>query len=112
MINKVVLVGGLGEDPKVVKFDNGNIVCTFNLATSEHRKCKDTGEHKQLTQWHNIRIKSPPICKFAQENLRKGDQIYIEGKIIYHSWEDDGKKRYRTNIVLEDYQSVLRRLSK
>jgi single-strand DNA-binding protein len=105
-INKVILVGRLGSDPEVKYTPSGVTVAEFSLATSEEWKDKSTGEKRERTEWHRIEAwrRLGEICG---EYLRKGKQVYIEGKIKTDTWEDgDGNKRYRTKIVAQNMQML------
>lgn len=106
MVNRVILCGNLGKDPEAKTFDNGNRVVNFSLATSENYKDR-SGEWKQKTEWHNIQAWGPMAEKAM--NLKKGDQIYLEGKLSTRSWEDqNGNTRRQTDVVA----SYFRRISK
>lgn len=97
-VNKVILVGNLGKDPEVRHLDNGRAVANFSLATSETYKNKQ-GERVTNTEWHNVVLWSP-LAEIAEKFLKKGGQVYIEGKLTTRSWDDqDGNKRYTTEVV-------------
>lgn len=97
-VNKVILVGNLGKDPEVRHLDNGRAVANFSLATSETYKNKQ-GERVINTEWHNVVLWSP-LAEIAEKFLKKGGQVYIEGKLTTRSWDDqDGNKRYTTEVV-------------
>lgn len=97
-VNKVILIGRLGKDPEVRNLDNGAVVANFSIATSESYKDRTTGEKKEITEWHNI-VLWRGLAEIAQKYLRKGDMVYIEGKLRTRSWEKDGVTRYTTEIV-------------
>ncbi len=97
-VNKVILIGNLGKDPEVRHLENGTPVCSFSLATSETYKDRTTGERKTNTEWHNI-VLWRGLAEVAEKYLHKGDQVYIEGKLVTRSWEKDGVTRYTTEIV-------------
>jgi single-strand DNA-binding protein len=98
-INKVILVGNLGKDPEVRHLEGGATVANFPVATSETFKDRNTGERKTQTEWHNV-VLWRGLADVAEKYLRKGNQVYIEGKLRTRSWEDkDGNKRYTTEIV-------------
>ncbi|NVK83044.1 MAG: single-stranded DNA-binding protein [Cytophagia bacterium] len=100
-VNKVILVGNLGKDPEVRHLDNGRAVANFSLATSETYKNKQ-GERVTNTEWHNVVLWSP-LAEIAEKFLKKGGQVYIEGKLTTRSWDDqDGNKRYTTEVVGRD----------
>ena len=97
-VNKVILVGNLGKDPEVRHLDNGRAVANFSLATSETYKNRQ-GERVTTTEWHNI-VLWTPLAEVAEKYLKKGSQVYIEGKITTRSWDDqEGNKRYTTEVV-------------
>lgn len=97
-VNKVILVGNLGKDPEVRHLDNGRAVANFSIATSETYKNKQ-GERVTNTEWHNVVLWSP-LAEIAEKFLKKGGQVYIEGKLTTRSWDDqDGNKRYTTEVV-------------
>lgn len=97
-VNKAILVGNLGKDPEVRALDNGTKVANFSIATSEKWKDKNTGEDKEQTEWHNI-VLWRGLAEVAEKLLKKGDTVYIEGKLRTRSWEKDGVTRYTTEIV-------------
>lgn len=100
-VNKVILVGNLGKDPEVRHLDNGRAVANFPIATSETYKNKQ-GERVTNTEWHNI-VLWTPLAEIAEKFLKKGSQVYIEGKLTTRSWDDqDGNKRYTTEVVGRD----------
>ena len=97
-VNKVILVGNLGKDPEVRHLDNGRAVANFSIATSETYKNKQ-GERVTNTEWHNV-VLWTPLAEIAERFLKKGNQVYIEGKLTTRSWDDqDGNKRYTTEGV-------------
>lgn len=97
-VNKVILIGNLGKDPEVRHLENGTPVASFSLATSETYKDRTTGERKTNTEWHNI-VLWRGLAEVAEKYLHKGDQVYIEGKLVTRSWEKEGVTRYTTEIV-------------
>lgn len=97
-VNKVILVGNLGKDPEVRHLENGRAVANFSLATSETYKNKQ-GEKVTNTEWHNV-VLWTPLAEIAERFLKKGGQVYIEGKLTTRSWDDqEGNKRYTTEVV-------------
>ena len=107
-VNKVILVGNLGQDPEVRSFQNGGRVCNLRLATSENWKDRDSGERRERTQWHSIAIFSEPLVRVAEQYLRKGSKIYVEGQLETRKWQDqNGQDRYTTEVVLRPYRSEL-----
>lgn len=99
-VNKVILVGTLGQDPEVKYLTNGNAVCNLSLATSEQWKDKQSGDAKQRTEWHRV-VMFGKVAEIAGEYCRKGSQVYIEGKLETREWEKDGVKRYTTEIKVD-----------
>lgn len=99
-VNKVILVGTCGQDPEVKYLSNGNAVTNLSLATSEQWKDKQSGEKKEKTEWHRV-VLFGKVADIAGEYLRKGSQVYIEGKLQTREWEKDGIKRYSTEIVVD-----------
>ncbi|MEK7265263.1 MAG: single-stranded DNA-binding protein [Pseudomonadota bacterium] len=107
-VNKVILIGNLGKDPEVRSFQNGGQVCSFSIATSENWKDKSTGERREKTEWHNISIFSEGLVRVAQQYLKKGSKVYIEGQLETRKWQDkEGKDRYTTEVVLRNFASTL-----
>lgn len=99
-VNKVILVGTIGQDPEVKILSNGNAVCNLSIATSEQWKDKQTGEKKEKTEWHRV-VMFGKVAEIAGEYCRKGSQVYIEGKLETREWEKDGVKRYTTEIKVD-----------
>lgn len=99
-VNRVILIGTLGQDPEVKYLGNGNAVCNLSLATSEEWKDKQSGEKKSQTEWHRV-VLFGKVAEIAGEYCRKGGQVYIEGKLKTREWEKDGIKRYSTEIVVD-----------
>ena len=106
-LNKCLIIGRLGADPEVKSFNNGGQVCNLRVATSESWKSKDTGERKERTEWHSVVLQSDGLIKVAERYLKKGSQIYIEGQLRTRSWEQDGQKRYATEVVVPAYGGTL-----
>lgn len=107
-LNKAQLIGHLGKDPEVRKFANGGSVVTFTVATSEQWKDRNTGERREKTEWHRVAIFSEPLGRVAEQYLRKGDQVFLEGKMETRKWTDQsGQEKYTTEVVLRPYQSDL-----
>ena len=102
-INKVILVGRLGNDPEVRYTQDGSAVASFSLATSDEWKDKETGDKKERTEWHRI-VAWRKLGEICGEYLSKGRQVYVEGKLQTRSWEKDGVTRYTTEIVASDVQ--------
>ena len=107
-VNKVILIGNLGRDPEVRNFPNGGKVCNLRIATSENWKDRNTGERKERTEWHSVAIFSEPLVRVAEQYLRKGSKVYIEGQLETRKWQDQsGADRYSTEVVLRPYTSTL-----
>ena len=107
-VNKVILIGNLGRDPEVRSFQNGGKVCNLRIATSETWRDKATGERKERTEWHSVAIFSEPLAKIAEQYLRKGSKVYIEGQLETRKWQDQsGNDRYSTEVVLRPYRGEL-----
>ncbi|MEY3005654.1 MAG: hypothetical protein RLZZ491_2830 [Pseudomonadota bacterium] len=107
-VNKVILIGNLGRDPEVRSFQNGGKVCNLRIATSETWKDRTTGERKERTEWHSVAIFSEPVARIAEQYLRKGSKVYIEGQLETRKWQDQtGQDRYTTEIVLRPYSGSL-----
>ena len=101
-VNKVILIGNLGKDPEVKYLENKVPVAKFSLATSETWKDKTTGEKKEHTEWHNI-VLWRGLAEVTEKYLKKGQKVYIEGKLKSRSWEDkDGNKRYTTEVIADN----------
>ncbi len=107
-VNKVILVGNLGRDPEVRSFQNGGKVCNLRIATSETWKDRNTGERRERTEWHSVAIFSEPLARIAEQYLRKGSKVYIEGQLETRKWQDQsGQDRYSTEVVLRPYRGEL-----
>jgi single-strand DNA-binding protein len=104
-INKVILIGNLGRDPETRYSQGGGAVTNFSVATSENWRDRQSGEQKEHTEWHNI-VCFGRLAEIAGEYLRKGSKVYIEGTLRTSSWEQDGQKRYRTEIMARDMQML------
>ena len=101
-INKVILIGNLGKDPEVRHLENGAVVANFSIATSETYKDRKTGEKVSQTEWHNI-VAWRGLAEIAERYLKKGQKVYIEGKLKTKSWQDqDGNNRYSTEIITDN----------
>ena len=107
-VNKVILIGNLGRDPEVRSFQNGGKVCNLRIATSETWRDKSSGERRERTEWHTVAIFSEPLVRVAEQYLRKGSKIYVEGQLETRKWQDQsGNDRYSTEVVLRPYRSEL-----
>lgn len=106
-VNKVILVGNLGADPEVRSLPSGSPVVNLRIATSERWRDKNTGEPREKTEWHRVVIFSEGLAKVAQNYLKKGAKVYIEGQLQTRKWEKDGQDQYTTEIVLQGFNSTL-----
>ncbi|TGN67372.1 single-stranded DNA-binding protein [Paracoccus liaowanqingii] len=107
-VNKVIIVGNLGQDPEVRSFQNGGKVVNLRIATSETWKDKNSGERQERTQWHTVAIFSEPLARIAEQYLRKGSKVYVEGQLETRKWQDQsGADRYSTEVVLRPYRGEL-----
>ena len=107
-VNKVILVGNLGRDPETRSFQNGGKVCNLRIATSERWRDRNSGEQRERTEWHSVAIFSEPLVRIAEQYLRKGSKVYIEGQLETRKWQDQsGQDRYSTEVVLRPYRGEL-----
>jgi single-strand DNA-binding protein len=107
-VNKVILVGNLGKDPETRRLSNGDPVVNLRIATSESWRDKQSGERREKTEWHSVVIFNENLAKVAEQYLRKGSKVYLEGQLQTREWQDkDGQKRYSTEIVLQRYRGEL-----
>ncbi|MBN8810055.1 MULTISPECIES: single-stranded DNA-binding protein [unclassified Sphingomonas] len=107
-VNKVILVGNLGRDPESRSFQNGGKVVELRIATSESWKDRNSGERKEKTEWHTVKVFNEGLANVAERYLRKGSKVYIEGALTTRKWQDqNGQDRYSTEIVLQGFNSVL-----
>jgi single-strand DNA-binding protein len=112
-INKVILIGNVGNDPEIKSFQSGDRVVNFSLATTENWKDKQTGEQKSITEWHKITIFNSGLISIAEKLIKKGMKIYIEGQLQTRKWQDaSGTDKYSTEIVLKQYRGELVLLDK
>ncbi len=101
-VNRVILIGNLGDDPKVITFDDQNKLARFPLATSESYIKKETNEKVETTEWHNIVMRNRQ-AEIAEQYLSKGDKLFVEGKLKYRKWEENGQDRYITEIIVDNF---------
>jgi single-strand DNA-binding protein len=107
-VNKVILIGNLGRDPEVKSFQNGGKVCNLRIATSEHWKDKNTGERREKTEWHSVSIFNEGLVRIAEQYLKKGSKVYVEGQLQTRKWQDQsGADRYSTEVVLQGFGGTL-----
>ena len=104
-VNKVILVGNLGNDPEVRHMPNGDAVANITLATSETWKDKNTGEQQEKTEWHRV-VFFKRLAEIVEQYVKKGSKVYVEGRLQTRSWEQDGVKRYTTEIVANEMQML------
>ena len=110
-VNKVILVGNLGSDPEIRRMNSGGEVATLSIATSESWRDKNTGERKDRTEWHKVVIFNENLVKVAEQYLKKGAKVYIEGQLQTRKWQDqNGNDRYTTEVVLQKYRGELQML--
>ncbi|MEW5423114.1 single-stranded DNA-binding protein [Amorphus sp. 3PC139-8] len=107
-VNKVILVGNLGADPEIRRTQDGRPVANLRVATSESWRDKNSGERRERTEWHRVVIFNEGLCRIAEQYLRKGSKVYLEGQLQTREWEDQsGQKRYTTEVVLQGFNSSL-----
>lgn len=110
-VNKVILVGRLGRDPECRSFSNGGKVVNLRIATTETWRDKNTGERKERTEWNSVSIQNEGIAKVAEQYLKKGSKVYVEGQLETRKWQDQsGQDRYSTEVVLRPYNGTLKLL--
>ena len=110
-INKVILVGNLGADPEIRRLNSGDPVVNIRIATSESWRDKNSGERKEKTEWHNVVIFNDQIAKVAEQYLKKGMKVYVEGQLQTRKWQDqNGNERYTTEVVLQKFRGELQML--
>jgi single-strand DNA-binding protein len=107
-VNKVILVGNLGKDPEIRRTQDGRPIANLSVATSETWRDKGTGERKEKTEWHRVVIFNEGLCKVAEQYLKKGAKVYIEGQLQTRKWTDQsGVEKYSTEVVLQGFNSNL-----
>ncbi|UVF22005.1 single-stranded DNA-binding protein [Microvirga terrae] len=107
-VNKVILVGNLGRDPEVRRLSNGEPVVNLRIATSETWKDKGTGERKEKTEWHSVVIFNENLARVAEQYLKKGSKVYLEGQLQTRKWTDQsGQEKYTTEVVLQRFRGEL-----
>jgi single-strand DNA-binding protein len=112
-VNKVILVGNLGADPEVRRTQDGRPIVNLRVATSETWRDKNTGERREKTEWHRVVIFSEGLAKVAEQYLKKGSKVYLEGALQTRKWQDkDGQDRYSTEVVLQGFNSALTMLDR
>jgi len=112
-VNKVILIGNLGADPEIRRTQDGRPVANLRLATSDSWRDKATGERKEKTEWHRVVIFNENLCRIAEQYLKKGSKVYIEGALQTRKWQDQsGQDRYSTEVVLQGFNSQLTMLDR
>jgi single-strand DNA-binding protein len=112
-VNKVILIGNLGADPEIRRTQDGRPIVNLRVATSETWRDKNSGERKERTEWHRVVIFNENICKVAEQYLKKGSKIYLEGQLQTRKWQDQsGQDRYSTEVVLQGFNSQLTMLDR
>ncbi|NBN62205.1 single-stranded DNA-binding protein [Pannonibacter tanglangensis] len=107
-VNKVILVGNLGADPEIRRTQDGRPVANLRIATSETWRDRGSGERRERTEWHRVVIFNEGLCKIAEQYLRKGAKVYIEGQLQTRKWQDQGgQERYSTEVVLQGFNAAL-----
>ena len=110
-VNKVILVGNLGADPEIRRLNSGDPVVNIRIATSESWRDKNSGERKEKTEWHNVVIFNDNLAKVAEQYLKKGMKVYVEGQLQTRKWQDqNGQDRYTTEVVLQKFRGELQML--
>ena len=107
-VNKVILIGNLGADPEIKRTQDGRPIANLRIATSETWRDKNTGERKEKTEWHRVVIFSEGLCRIAEQYLKKGAKVYVEGQLQTRKWTDQNNvERYSTEVVLQNFNSTL-----
>ncbi|MCM2397719.1 single-stranded DNA-binding protein [Rhizobium sp. S95] len=107
-VNKVILIGNLGADPEIRRTQDGRPIANLRIATSESWRDRNSGERKEKTEWHTVVIFNEGLCKVAEQYLRKGSTVYIEGQLQTRKWQDQsGQDRYSTEVVLQGFNANL-----
>jgi single-strand DNA-binding protein len=107
-VNKVILIGNLGADPEIRRMQDGRPVANLRLATSDSWKDKTTGERREKTEWHRVVIFNENLCRIAEQYLKKGSKVYLEGALQTRKWQDQsGQDRYSTEVVLQGFRGEL-----
>lgn len=107
-VNKVILIGNLGADPEIRRTQDGRPIANLRIATSETWRDKNSGERKEKTEWHRVVIFNEGLCKVAEQYLKKGAKVYIEGALQTRKWQDQsGQEKFSTEVVLQGFNSVM-----
>lgn len=107
-VNKVILIGNLGQDPETRSFQDGGEVANLRIATSEEWKDRQTGERKERTEWHSVAVFGDGLVNICKQYLRKGSKVYLEGQLQTRTYEKDGVQQYRTEVVLRGFNATLK----
>ena len=112
-VNKVILIGNLGKDPEIRRTQDGRPIAHFNVATSDTWRDKATGERRERTEWHRVVIFNEGLCRIAEQYLKKGSKVYLEGSLQTRKWQDQsGQDKYTTEVVLQGFNSQLTMLDR
>jgi single-strand DNA-binding protein len=112
-VNKVILIGNLGKDPEIRRTQDGSPIAHFNVATSENWRDKTTGERREKTEWHRVVIFNEGLCRIAEQYLKKGSKVYLEGSLQTRKWQDQsGQEKYTTEVVLQGFNAQLTMLDR
>jgi len=112
-VNKVILIGNLGADPEIRRTQDGRPVANLRVATSDSWRDKATGERRERTEWHRVVIFNEGLCRIAEQYLKKGSKVYLEGQLQTRKWQDQqGQDRYSTEVVLQGFNSQLTMLDR
>jgi single-strand DNA-binding protein len=107
-VNKVILIGNLGADPEIRRTQDGRPIANLRIATSESWKDKSTGERREKTEWHRVVIFNENLCRIAEQYLKKGSKVYIEGALQTRKWQDQsGQDKYSTEVILQNFRGEL-----
>jgi single-strand DNA-binding protein len=107
-VNKVILIGNLGRDPEIRRTQDGRAIANLSVATSETWRDKNTGERRERTEWHRVVIFNEGLCRIAEQYLKKGAKVYLEGQLQTRKWQDQsGQEKYTTEVVLQGFNSQL-----
>ncbi len=112
-VNKVILVGNLGADPEIRRTQDGRPIANLRVATSESWRDKATGERREKTEWHRVVIFNEALCRIAEQYLKKGSKVYLEGSLQTRKWQDQqGQDKYSTEVVLQGFNATLTMLDR
>jgi single-strand DNA-binding protein len=106
-VNKVILIGNLGADPEIRSMPDGRPVCNLRVATTDSWRDKQSGERRERTEWHRVVIFNEGLCRIAEQYLKKGSKVYLEGSLQTRKWEKDGQDHYSTEVVLQGFNATL-----